>query len=141
MNNQSGDANIAGSGAYLSKPWLFAFVAALCVVPVFAGGVSEEVGGWVGWLMFLVSWVVMFCVAWIVTRKYANPIIPTVCGIMIGMTMPIPFSNEWLRQAAGDGIGKAIGMGIAIVGVCIGLAIFNAAAMRHRGSSHGVTPL
>ena len=131
MSDQPSSEKQVSSPKYLSLPWLIAFVAGLCVVPALAGAVAEEVGGWLGWVIWFVGWGMMFVVSWIVTYKYANPIIPTLGGVMVGLTMPRP-SDEWVRQFAGEGWVKSIGLGMGLIGVAVGLTIFNAIAKRHK---------
>ena len=85
----------------------------------------------------------MFVVAWLVTYKYANPKLPLICGVMMGVTAPRP-SDVWLRQIAGEAWGfvqvpKAIDIAITMIWVAIGVTIFNAIAKRHKSSSAGVS--
>jgi len=136
MSDQPRSEKQVSSPKYLSLPWLIALVAGLCVVPALAGAVAQEVGGWLGWVICFVAWGMMFVLSWIVTYKYANPIIPTLCGAMVGVTMPRP-SDEWVRQFAGEKWLKASELGMTMVGAVIGLTIFYAIAKRHKSSSAG----
>ena len=136
MGNQPSSEKQVSSPKYLSLPWLIALVAGFCVVIPLAGAVAQEVGGWLGSVIWFVAWGVMFVVAWVVTDKYANPFLPPLCGVLIGVTAPKP-SDEWLRQIAGERWGKAIDFGILIIGIAIGMAIFGAIAKRQKSSSAG----
>jgi hypothetical protein len=111
-------------------------VAGFCVFVPTAGAVAQEVGGWLGWVIWFVVWGVMFVVAWTITYKYANPNLPLICGVMIGITAPRP-SDVWVRQIAGEGLGKAIDFGISIIVLGIAMAIFYAIARRHKSPSAG----
>ena len=76
----------------------------------------------------------MLVVAWLITYKYANPKLPMICGVMMGLTTPRP-SEVWLRQVVGEGWGKAIDVAIVVICVAIGVTIFNSIAERHQSSS------
>src|SRR5262245_61099335 len=121
MSDQPGSEQQVGSPKYLSLPWLITLVAAFCVVVPAAGAVAQEIGGWPGWATWFVVWCVMFAVAWIITCKYANPKLPLICGVMVGIAAPRP-SDVWVRQVAGEGLGKAIDFGISIVLLFVAMA-------------------
>jgi hypothetical protein len=139
MNDQPNSENQVSSPKFLSLPWSITLVVAWCILVPVAGAVSEEVGGWLHWVIWSVAWGAMFIVAWIVTYKYANPKLPLICGAMMGITAPRP-SDVWLRQIAGESWGfvqvpKAIDIAITMIGVVIGMTIFNAIAKRHKSSA------
>ena len=131
MTDQPSSEKRVSSPKHLSLLWLIVLVAGLCVVPALAGAVAQEVGSWLGWGIWFLGWGLMFVVSWIITRKFANPIIPTLCGVMVGITFPRP-SDEWVRQFAGEGWVKFIGFGMLFIGVAVGLTIFNAIAKWHK---------
>ncbi len=143
MNDQPSSEKQVGSPKYLSLPWSITLVVAFCVLVPVAGSVAQEVGGWLGLVIWFVAWGVMFVVAWIVSYKYANPKLPIICGAMVGVTAPRP-SDVWLRQIAGEGWGtpfqwihipQAIDFAITMIWVAIGITIFSAIAKRHKSSS------
>jgi D-alanyl-lipoteichoic acid acyltransferase DltB (MBOAT superfamily) len=134
MSDRPSNEKQVSGPKYLSLPWLITLVAAFGVLVPVAGAVAQEVGGWLGWVIWFVVWGVMCVVAWIVTNKYANPKLPLICGVMMGVTAPRP-SDVWLRQVAGEGWGKAIDMAITMIGVVVGMTIFNAIAKRRKSSS------
>ena len=136
MSDQPSSVKQVSSPKYLSLPWLIALVAGFCVVVPVAGAAAQEVGGWLGWLIWFAAWGVMFAVAWLITYNYANPKLPLICGVMIGITAPRP-SDAWLRQIAGEGWGKAIDLVITMIAIVIALTIFNAIAKRHKSSPTG----
>ena len=141
MSDQPSSEKQVGSPKYLPLPWSITLVVAFCVLVPVAGSVAEEVGGWLRWVIWFVAWGVMFIVAWMVTYKYANPKLPLICGVIMGVTAPRP-SDVWLRQIAGDAWGfvqvpKAIDFAITMIWVAIGITIFNAIAKRHKSSSTG----
>ncbi len=135
MSEQLNSVQQASSPKYLSLPWFITLVAAFCVLVLVAGTVAEEAGRSLGWVIWFVASVI-FVVAWIVTYKYANPKLPLIWGVLMGVTAPRP-SDVWLRQIAGEGWGKAIDIAITIIWVAIGVTIFNAIAKRNKSSSAG----
>lgn len=118
------------SPRYMSVPWLFAFVAALCVAAALAGALATEFGGTAGLVIWFVGWCVIFACTWFVTHKYANPRIPIICGAVVGLTFPRP-SDEWFQQLVGARWGNGVSLLIGVISVVIGLAIFNAIAKKH----------
>jgi len=145
MSYQLRSEKQVSSPQYLSLPWFITLVAAFCVLVPVAGTVAQEVGGWPGWAIWLVVWGMMFGVAWFVTYKYANPNLPLICGVMMGLTAPRP-SDVWLRQITGEASGtpfqwihvpQAIDFAITMIWVAVGITIFTAIATRHKSSSAG----
>jgi hypothetical protein len=134
MSDEPSSVKQVSSPKYLSLPWLIALVAGICVVVPVAGAIAQEVGGWLGWVIWFVAWGVMFAAAWLITYNYINP--KLICGVMIGITAPRP-SDPWLRQIAGEGWGKAIDLAITMMSIVIALTIFNAIAKRHKSSPTG----
>jgi hypothetical protein len=130
MSDQSNDEKHVNQPKYLSMPWFVALVAGLCVVPAVAGAVAEEMGG-NGWILWLAVWGVMATVSAAITYQYANPNLPILCGVMVGITAPRP-SGEWLRQFTAEKWLKAAEIGMSMVVVVIGLMIFSAIAKRHQ---------
>lgn len=126
----------ASDPKFLSKNWLIALIVAFCIVVPVAGAFAEAVGGWLGAAIWLVAWGVMAIVAVAVTSKYANPFLPTLCGIMVGATAPRP-SDAWALQLLGGGWGRALNFLISIVAIGIGLTIFSAIAKKHKAPSSG----
>jgi hypothetical protein len=131
MSDQPSSEKRVNSPKYLSLIWLIVLVAGLCVVPPVAGAVAKEVGGLLGWGIWFLAWGVMFVVSWILTRTFANPMLPTLCGVMVGVTFPRP-SDERVRQFAGEGWVGFIEYGMLFLGIAVGLTIFNAIAKRHK---------
>ncbi len=72
----------------------------------------------------------MFAVSCVTTQKFANPIIPTLLGVMMGLTIPKP-SDEWVRKVVGESWFKPIELAMGMIGVAVGIIIFNAIAKRH----------
>lgn len=145
MSDQLSSEKQVGSPKYLPLSWSITLVVAFCILVPVAGSVSQEVGGWLGLVIWFVAWSVMFVVAWIVTYKYANPKLPLLCGVMMGVTAPRP-SDVWLRQIVGEGWGtpfqwihipQTIDFVITMIWAAIGITIFNAIAKRHKSSSAG----
>ncbi len=111
-------------------PWWgwVALVAVLCsVVPV--AGYAVEGVGWnrIGVRVF--AWAVMAAAAVAVTLRYANPLLPALCGGMVGAQAPRP-SEAWVRQFAGDSLGGALSLAFFFAAIAIGIAVFTALAKR-----------
>lgn len=134
MSEQPSSEKLVSSPKYLSLSGLIALIAGLVFVPALLGAVGHEIGGWLGWVIFFVAWGIVFAISWVVAYRFANPILPNLCGPMVGVTVPRP-SSEWLREIAGAGWGKAIDIGITMIAVAFGLTIFIAIAKRHKASS------
>ena len=83
MSEQLNSVQQASSPKYLSLPWFITLVAAFCVLVLVAGTVAEEAGKWLSWDLIVAS--VIFVVAWIVTYKYANPKLPLIWGVLMGV--------------------------------------------------------
>ena len=141
MSDQPSSEKQASSPKYLSLPWSISLVAAWCILVPVAGSVAQGIGGWLGGVIWFVAWGVMFVAAWIITWKYANPKLPLICGVTMGLTAPRP-SDGWLRRITGEGWGwfqtpKAIDFAITMIWVAVGITIFNAIAKRRESSSAG----
>ena len=78
----------------LSLPWLIALVVGMCVVAViveaealdlgtYLGG-NAGVGGWIG---LAITFLVMCVMGGIVTRQFANPSLPIICGVLVGLPL------------------------------------------------------
>lgn len=137
MSDQPSSEKHVNSPKCLSLPWSITLVVAWCILVPLAGTVAYEAGGgWLGGIIWFVAWGVMFVVAWLITYKYANPKLPLICGVMMGLTAPRP-SDVWLRQIARERWGKAVDVAITMICVAIGVTIFNAIAKRHKPPSAG----
>ncbi len=132
MGEESSNQPRGGRALLSSWGWV-ALVAAFCIVVPVAGAAAEEVGGWPGVGLWVFAWAVMAAAAVAVTLRYANPFLPTLCGVMIGALAPRP-SEAWFRQLAGDGWGRALSLALSIVAIAIGMAVFTALAKR-RGAA------
>ncbi len=98
MSDQPSSVNRDNSPKQLSSAWLIALFAGICVLIALAGPLGEEIGGWLGWgIMFIFT----FVMRWIVTRQFTNPIIPTLCGLLVGLTIPKP-AEESMQCYAWD---------------------------------------
>ncbi|MFO0844535.1 MAG: hypothetical protein U0797_19420 [Gemmataceae bacterium] len=144
MSDQPKSKNQGSTPKYLPTAWLIAFVVGvLCFLPALAGALANEVDGWLRLAIWVATWGLMFVVSWIITRKYANPSLPTICGAMVGLTIPRP-SDEWIRQLIGERWGKATEIGLAMICVVIGLAIAQCglpSGIRHESSAQPTWPV
>jgi hypothetical protein len=128
----SGEKRVDGP-RLLSRGGLVGLVIAFCVGVPLASALSEEVGEWPGVAVWLVAWGAMAVVAATVTYRYDNSFLPTLCGALIGASAPRP-SDEWLRQLAGEGVGRALPFALSLVTIGIGIAVFSMIATRSKAS-------
>ena len=89
------------SARILPRSRIVAIAVAFCFFVPLAGALAETIGGWLGFVTWLVFWLVMAVAAAILTRRFANPSLPTICGIMVGITAPKP-SDAWLTSKVGE---------------------------------------
>ncbi len=122
------------STGMLPQSRIVAIVVAFCLFVPLAGAVGEAIGGWLGFAIWLVFWLVMAVAASILTLRFSNPILPTLCGIMVGITAPRP-SDPWLANLVGEALARGLSIAITIAAVGIALAIFNAISKQNRDSS------
>jgi len=131
MSNEITQNQCAGT---LPTSRIVAIAIAFCVFVPLAGAVAETIGGWLGLFTWLVSWFVMIVAAVILTRRFANPTLPTLCGIMVGITAPKP-SDSWLTSTVGEAFARGISFVITIAAVGIALSVFNAISKHMREST------
>lgn len=136
MGGEASREEQAGGPRFLPRFGLVALVVAFCVVVPAAGAAAEAVGGWPGVGVWVVAWGVMAATAVVVTLRYANPFLPTLCGAMIGAAAPRP-SDAWVRELVGEGLGRALALVISLAAIGIGIAIFGAIAKRHKVPAGG----
>jgi len=134
MNEQVSSTRPHNVAKYMSLPWLIAFVGGLSVMAVVALVLGKEFGGLFGLTIRSIGWCVIFAASWFVTCKYANPILPILCGVMAGWTFPRP-SDEWFVQLAGARWGSGASLMVVVVAGVIGMTIFSTIAQRHKASS------
>jgi hypothetical protein len=132
MSDQPSSEKQVSSPKFLHPPWAV-LVASGFVVALVAIVAMKVVGGWLGWVIWLVAWGVMVVLACIVTYKYAE-FAKWALGwaVMMALMAPTPSAQFPL-----EGWGTPIDLGTYIVvSIIVGL-IFTAIAKRHKSSSAG----
>ena len=130
MNKESSQNPSAGT---LPPSKIAAIAVAFCVFVPLAGALAETIGGWSGVLTWLVFWSLMVVAAVILVRRFANPTLPTLCGIMVGITAPKP-PDSWLASTVGEALSRGLSIVITVVAVGMALSVFNAVSKRVRES-------
>lgn len=133
---------VSGTGLneqkFLSTPKLVAIAMAFCVFVPAAGAFAEEVGGIFGALIWLVAWCVLIAVAVMLTKKFSNPHLPVICGVMVGMTFPRP-TEAWICEQVGDASGRAVSMVTFALAVWIGTTVFTSIAKKNSHQASAVS--
>lgn len=118
----------------LSQSRIVAMVVAFCFYVPLGGAVAQSIGGWPGFVVWFMFWLPMAVVAIVLTRQYSNAILPTLCGIMVGITAPRP-SDAWLTSMVGEALSRGLSIIITIAAVGLALTVFNATSKHHRNST------
>ncbi len=106
--------------------WVVLVAALFSVVPATEYAFRDV--GWnrTGVRVFVLA--VLAGAAAVVTLRYANSYLPTVCGALIGAEARP--SEAWIRQFAGDVLGRVLSITLLLLAIAIAIAILTALAKR-----------